>query len=217
MNKVCEACLRHSHRDKPHKSFCSRAAKNGHLECLKSLVKAGYTCDEFTCAFAAEYGHLEVLKWLHENNCPWNFGTCLKAAGNGHLNCLQYAHQNGCPLCHILCLTAAEYGHIECLRYAHQQGASWDKSTYFYAYLNNQWECLLYAYRNKCPGRKEYHDKIKHLLLKENMTILRIGIRLKIYTINFRKRYYSPDCTNDGSSTGKGFLRSQTRFNLGKN
>ena len=52
---------------------------------------------KMTCSKAAQNGHLECLKYAHENGCPWNEMTCSKAAENGHLECLKYAHENGCP------------------------------------------------------------------------------------------------------------------------
>ena len=56
---------------------------------MKGLVLTGVR--------AAKNGHLECLKYAHENGCPWDGETCSEAAENGHLECLKYARENGCP------------------------------------------------------------------------------------------------------------------------
>ena len=69
--------------------------------------------DSDYCTRAAENGHLECLKWAHESGCPWNDDTCLYAALNGRLECLKYAHENGCPWSKPICLTYAKNNEIK--------------------------------------------------------------------------------------------------------
>jgi hypothetical protein len=49
-----------------------------------------------TCYKAAKNGHLNCLKFAHENGCEWNKWTIEYAAERGHLDCLKYAYENGC-------------------------------------------------------------------------------------------------------------------------
>jgi hypothetical protein len=65
----------------------------------------GCPWNEETCSRAAKKGHLECLKYAHENGCPWSTDTCEYAATNGHLECLKYAHENGCPYPKVLLST----------------------------------------------------------------------------------------------------------------
>ena len=81
---------------------CARAAKNGHLECLKYLreeVKAPSVFDKWACKLAAENGHLDCLKYLHETaKAPWDYRAVQVAHLNDHPDCLQYLLDNDCPL-----------------------------------------------------------------------------------------------------------------------
>ncbi|KAF0724970.1 balbiani ring protein 3-like [Aphis craccivora] len=40
------------------------------------------------CNRAARRGHLECLKYLHEVGCRWDSKTCVQAAKGGNLGCL---------------------------------------------------------------------------------------------------------------------------------
>ena len=107
---------------------CSRAAQNGHLECLQYAHENGCHWDRSwdsstlswvdVCSTAAAEGHLECLKYAHEKGCPWDKYTCANAAENGCLECLKYAHENGCRWTDWTCSGAASEGHLECLKYA---------------------------------------------------------------------------------------------------
>ena len=71
--------------DKNH--VCHNIAKIGNLRWLIWAHNDEYPWNESTCSRAAENGHLECLKYLHETDppCPWNEDTCSRAAENGHL------------------------------------------------------------------------------------------------------------------------------------
>src|SRR5438132_12918626 len=71
---------------------CDNAASRGHLECLVTLRRLGYSWATETCAAAARHGRLACLQYLHDNGCSWNEVTCGAAAARGHLACLEYAH-----------------------------------------------------------------------------------------------------------------------------
>ena len=52
---------------------------------------------EGAARFAARNGHLECLKYLLKNDCPWNEYTTWSAENSGHLECLKYLLENNCP------------------------------------------------------------------------------------------------------------------------
>ena len=76
---------------------CSRAAKNGHIDCLKYAWALGCFWNSHTCAQAAWCGNLECLRFAHEHGCPWDDLTYVRAAMFGKLDCLRYALEQGCP------------------------------------------------------------------------------------------------------------------------
>ena len=78
---------------------------------LSSLAREnGCALDEYTCSRAAENGHLDCLKYVHENSCSWDTLTCYMVAANGHLGCLKYAHENDCPWDWTTCSLVATKG-----------------------------------------------------------------------------------------------------------
>ena len=83
---------------------CSKAAKHGHLECLKYVHEkedvVGIVCLYGSCRISC----LECLKYAHENGCRWGKYTCMDAAANGQLGCLKYAHEKGCRWCEDTCM-----------------------------------------------------------------------------------------------------------------
>lgn len=129
---------------------CSEAAYNGHLDCVQYLHENGCPWRERVCRAAAEMGHLDCLIYAHEKGCPWDHDTCYFAARMGHLHCLKYAHENGCVLYGGICNVAAEKGHLECLKYAHESGCPWDEITLVHATIGGQLECLKYAHQYGC-------------------------------------------------------------------
>ena len=98
----------------------AKAARGGHLECLKYLRdECGCAWDARTCAAAASGGHVEVLSWAVYNNgtykdgCPWDESACAAAVSGGHLNELQWLRREGCPWDHATAHAAMEYGRSE--------------------------------------------------------------------------------------------------------
>jgi hypothetical protein len=102
-------------------STCALAARHGHLDVLKWLVRdhaeycrgprsevltaieffwigRQFLPDERTTASAAAGGHLHILIWLKET-LTWRLkideATCMMAARNGDLDVLQWAVSNG--------------------------------------------------------------------------------------------------------------------------
>ena len=139
--------------------ICSRAAENGHLDCLKYAHDNGCPWDKYTCSNAAGNGHLDCLEYAYKNGCPWDKYTCYFAARNGHLECLKYAHENGCPWDKHTCYFAALNNHLDCLKYVHENGCPWDEVTCYFAAKNGHLECLKYAYENGCTCSDEIIKK----------------------------------------------------------
>ena len=55
--------------------------------------------DEVACTRAAKYGHLDCLKYLRETaKAPWDFWAVRRAHENNHPECVQYCLDNNCPL-----------------------------------------------------------------------------------------------------------------------
>ncbi len=149
-------CLKyaHEHGCPWDEDTCIRAAKGGHLDCLKYAHEHGCPWDEDTCSRAAKGGHLDCLKYAYEHDCPWAESedeTCWKAALGGHLDCLKYAHEQGFPWDDWTCSRAAKGGHLDCLKYAHEQGCPWDYWTCIYAAAGGHLDCLKYAHEHGCP------------------------------------------------------------------
>ena len=147
------ACLRYlldDGGDAAPATLCSIAAEHGQLACLALAHERGCFWDEYTCKYAALNGHLACLTYAHERGCPWDEPTCYDAAYTGHLDCLRYAHENGCKWDSRACERAALNGHLDCLRYAHERGCDWDKDTCFQAAYNGHLDCLRYAHENGC-------------------------------------------------------------------
>lgn len=124
---------------------CADAAFNGHLECLRSALQAGFVWDEETCSSAACEGHLSILKWARTNGCPWDSTTCENAAWAGHLECLQWAHENGCCWDADTCENAARFGHLECLKFAYHHGCPVNDCACDYASMNGHIPCLIFV------------------------------------------------------------------------
>ena len=86
------------------------AARNGHLETIKWLIKKGASTNDRniinrSCLLlAAKGGHLETIKWLIENGCSTNErdntnDSCLfLAAENGHFETVKWLLENGCSI-----------------------------------------------------------------------------------------------------------------------
>ena len=76
---------------------CGEAARGGHLDVLKWLIKERRGFNTWTCSWAAEGGQLDVLKWLREKGCPWDAHACAAAARWGRLEVLKWLREEGCP------------------------------------------------------------------------------------------------------------------------
>ena len=77
------------------KDIMNAAAQGGHLEIVKWLHNAGYSCCTAAMDTAAENGHLEVVKWLHKNRKEGCSKFALdQAIVNGHLDVVKFLIKN---------------------------------------------------------------------------------------------------------------------------
>ena len=135
-------------RAPPTATACKRAARGGHISCLKLLHKAGAPWDDQTCTMAARNGHLDCLIYARTNGCPWNERTCEIAALRGNYACLKFCHTNGCP---------------------------WDEGTVESAILFRHMDCLRFAHENGCPYHPEFLSEIaRHVLLPKWKALFRM-------------------------------------------
>jgi len=130
------------------------AAGQGNLEMVQYCVANECPIDAYTCARAAKDGHLECLKYLREEaKAPWTWGTTNWAAQNGHLHILEYlVERKFDQYSEWVCILAAAHGHLDCLKYLHETAkAPWDYMAVRYAHKNNQTDCVQYLLDNNCP------------------------------------------------------------------
>ena len=152
-----------------YRTICA-AAEQGNLEMVKYCVANECPIYAWACTRAAQNGHLECLKYLHEEvKAPWDSGTAAWAAENGHLHILEYLVErkfdeyDGDGL-FCACKLAAENGHLDCLKYLHETAkAPWNSAAIRVAREKNQPECLQYLLDNNCPlppGWRYEHGEI---------------------------------------------------------
>jgi hypothetical protein len=152
------------------------AASLGNLEMVKYCVANDCPIDKVACARAARYGHLECLKYLHEEvKAPWDAGTGIWAAESGHLHILEYLVERKYDEYGVVfgdaCKYAAEKGHLDCLKYLHETTkAPWDEDAVREAHENNRIECLQYLLDNDCPLPPgwRYEDGELHVVESES-------------------------------------------------
>ena len=131
------------------------AAQKGNLEMVKYCVANECPINEWACTKAARNGDLECLKYLREEaKAPWGSETANWAAKNGHLHILQYLVERKFDKLDSewVCILAAAHGHLDCLKYLHETAkAPWDYMAVCYAHKNNQTDCVQYLLDNNCP------------------------------------------------------------------
>ena len=148
------------------------AAHQGNLEMVKYCVANECPIDRRACARAARYGHLECLKYLHEEvKAPWDSYTASWAAENGHLHILEYLVE--LKYDHFdedACTGAAMSGHLDCLKYLHETAkAPWNEFAVSNAHYNGYPECVQYLLDNDCtlPAGWSYEGGVLHALPDE--------------------------------------------------
>lgn len=109
-------------------SLSAAAARNGHFDVLRWLVRIKCPVDATTFAGAADHGDLSMVQWLYDlprpfsEKCSWNGRTCSTAALNGHMSILQWARSKGCPWDAQTCAMAARNDHKSILLWARFKG-----------------------------------------------------------------------------------------------
>ncbi len=144
--------VRHRVFPLPNDFICRVAARGGHLNILEWARENGCRLGEETFSAAASGGHLDCLKWLRKCGCLFNTtNTCSNAASGGHLDCLKWLRECGCLLNTNTCSNAASGGHLDCLKWLRENGCPWNGSTCSNAAYNGHLDCLKYAVENDCP------------------------------------------------------------------
>lgn len=146
---------------------CEYAARDGHLDALRFILKEGGDPGS-AFSFAAANGHLQCLEILARygtglgEDVPAGavpagavpaggtakvvfFGTaCPDAARNGHLECLEFAYELGAKLLYS-CEAAAEGGHPDCLLRAYELGGKITRMVVQNARINGDEETVKLA------------------------------------------------------------------------
>jgi len=130
------------------------AASQSNLEMVKYCATNGCPINMSACARAARNGHLECLKYLHEEaKALWDSRTAEQAAENGHLHILKYLVEREYKYFYPdACRYAARNGHLDCLKFLHETAkAPWNSRAVQDAYFHFELECLQYLVDNNCP------------------------------------------------------------------
>jgi len=146
--------IREEKNCKWHVATITAAAKQGNLEMVKYCVANKCPIDDRACTRAAANGHIECLKYLHEEaKAPWASSTATLAAGNGHLHILEYLVERKYDKYDVFaCELAARNGHLDCLKYLHETAkAPWSSGAVRDAHENDHPECVQYLLDNNCP------------------------------------------------------------------
>lgn len=158
---------------------CHSAARDGHLEILKWMVrkKNHLILDGDTWENAASGGHLEVIKWLEltSRRAPPLERCLCNAAMGGHLEVLMWVKEQGCSWNTWTCAYVAWGGHLEVLKQLKEQGCPWDKETCNKAANGGHLDTLKWALWEGCPfGAIAVVDVIALLIKKfRDTTIFR--------------------------------------------
>jgi hypothetical protein len=138
-------------------SFSAAAARNGHFDLLRCLVRSKCPVDAMTFAGAASHGDLAMLQWLYglprpfSEKFPWDGSTCSMAALNGHMRVLQWARSKGCPWDARTCAMAACNHHTKILLWARFKRCPWDSSVCANAAMNGHLDDIRWLRKNGCP------------------------------------------------------------------
>jgi len=134
----------------------NKAAREGDLNTLSSLLWNKYPHDEKMLHLAAKSGHLEILQYLVENKYLLCYGRryryrrydkCIRyAASGGHLDLVKWLRSMGCAWDEKACYEAAKGGHLYTLIYLRRHKCPWNVN-----------QCLDVAQRK---GHKETYDWI---------------------------------------------------------
>lgn len=96
---------------------------------FKYATENGCPMNKWTCARAARGGHLGCLRFAREHGCEWDGMTTSWAALGNHLEVLEYAYENGCPIDEESSSAAAEGENLDVFRWLREHGCPWNETT----------------------------------------------------------------------------------------
>lgn len=158
-------------------TFCTIAAKNGHLKLIKHFMEHNYFPTKHTLCLIIKYlsnCHMDE-KWImdqlehwiqfqstwyerggiHIANTSIYFNASPKmtssAATGQNIIVLKWLRENGCPCDNKTCANASRYGRFETLKWANEMGCTWDEWVCFHAARHGHFEILKWALENDCP------------------------------------------------------------------
>ena len=98
------------------------AAKNGHLEMVKYLLKKKKNFSNKAIDYAAENGHLEVVKLLHSKRKKGTVDAIDHSSKNGHLEVVKFLFGKGHDCTNKAIGWAAKNGHLDVVKYLNEVG-----------------------------------------------------------------------------------------------
>jgi len=140
-----------SHVDcEPNASACVGAARGGHLDMLKHLLKCGCDWDKYACIGATKGGHLEVLKYLIGHRYEWHSDCFGYAISCRHSDIIQYYIESfdrneldgDNILTHFACVAAAITENIDVLRFIYSNRPIKGKTMYPFGAAVSSYACM---------------------------------------------------------------------------
>ncbi|KAL2919535.1 hypothetical protein HK105_201182 [Polyrhizophydium stewartii] len=133
-----------------------RAAKSGHLNCVKWLhANRTEGCTTDAMDHAAVKGHLNIVKWLHNNRAEGCTTRAMDlAASFGHLEVVKWLHNNRTEGCTTVAMDyAASRGYLQVVKWLHNNRTegctTWAMDG---AAMNGHLEIVEWLHKNRTEG-----------------------------------------------------------------
>lgn len=182
-------CVAH---EKPSPLALNFAAKNGHIECLRLLLRLPgatnmtYTSYAMSMSIqdAARCGQMQSLREMRGVGVTFSILSARAAIDGGHVDCLDYILSQGVTMNFDLMYHASMVGSLSCLQYLHNRQCEWRSSCCAVAAKRGHLECLVYLHEHGCPWDKETvemaatGDKLPCLLyaLQQGLTLITLDL-----------------------------------------
>ena len=127
------------------------ASLMGESDTVFWLRSIGCDWDESITRAAAKENHLELLKSLRTNGCPWDEETLDIAVSENNFELSKWAFENGCPLSDSIIIFAISSNNLELIKWLRSIGGQWDEETTEMAASMGYIDILYYLIQNNCP------------------------------------------------------------------